>query len=362
MDIKKKSHGGEIHDFSNYNLIDFSTNINHLIPKNIYKDSFDEISNQIARYPDSNSNRLKKTLCSYFKGKLELENMIITNGSMELISLFADTFIQKNNKVVIYQPSFSEYEWVVNKRNGRVINIFRDPLKDFQLNLTELEKSLSYKPKCVFICNPNNPNGSLDDINMIEKFISMAEEENVFVFLDEAFIDFTGEKNSLITKTHKYNNLLVARSFTKFFGIPGLRIGYGGANSEIIKLVKKYQISWSVNCFAQNLAEKLINSQDLINRSINFFLNEREYVIKKLSNIENLKLYPSDTNFILINTEKTLLTSHFFLNELIKHDMLIRNCSNYEGLNNYYIRIAIKSRYHNDKLIEKLTSIIKQSN
>lgn len=321
----------------------------------------DEISNQIAKYPDSNSNRLKKTLCSYFKGKLEPENMIVTNGSMELISLFADTFIQKNNKVVIYQPSFSEYYWAVNKRNGRVINIFRDPLKEFQLNLNELEKSLSYNPQCVFISNPNNPNGSLDDINIIEKFISLAEEENILIFLDEAFIDFTGETNSIITKARKYNNLLVARSFTKFFGIPGLRIGYGGANSEIIELLKKFQIPWSVNCFAQNLAEKLIKSNDFINKSINFFQNEREYVVKKLSNIKNLKLYSSDTNFLLINTEKTHLDSQFLLNELIKHDILIRNCSNYEGLDKYYIRIAIKSRNHNNKLINILESLIKQS-
>ncbi|MFX1317363.1 MAG: pyridoxal phosphate-dependent aminotransferase [Promethearchaeota archaeon] len=362
LNLKKKSHGGEIYKFSidKGKFIDFSTNINHLFALKDYNDIINEALNQITKYPDSDSSRLKKSLNSYFQSKLKPENFIVSSGSMELIDLFGITFVQKNNKVIIYQPTFSEYEWVVKKCGGRILNVFRDEDNNFQLDFNILKKNLSKNPKCVYICSPNNPNGYLDDRKLLEEFIFQAGEQNVLVFLDEAFIEFTGEKNSMITRIDKYPNLFVTRSFTKFFGIPGLRIGFGVSNVKIIELLKKVQVPWPVNNIAQKLAEKLIQSKEFIKTSKEFFEKERDYVISELSNIKGFKIFPSSTNFLLINTKDTEFSSKILRKKMLKHNILIRDCSNYEGLDEYYIRIAIKSREQNNRLIDALSSICNQ--
>ncbi|MFW9987920.1 MAG: pyridoxal phosphate-dependent aminotransferase [Candidatus Odinarchaeota archaeon] len=337
--------------------MDFSTNINHLFALKNYNDIINDALNQISKYPDSDSSHLKKILSSYFQNKLKPENFIVSNGSTELIDIFVLTFIKKNNKVLIYQPTFSEYEWVVKKYGGRILNVFREKDNNFKLDLNILKKKLSKKLKCVFICSPNNPNGYLDDRKLLEDFILQANEKNILVFLDEAFIEFTGEKNSLITKIDNHPNLFIARSFTKFFGIPGLRIGFGVSNIEIIEFLKKAQVSWPVNIIAQKLAEKLIESKEFIKTSQEFYQKEREYMISKLSNIKGIKIFPSSTNYLLINTKYLELSSKNLKNKLLKNNILIRDCSNYEGLDEFYIRIAIKSRQQNNKLIDALSSI-----
>jgi threonine-phosphate decarboxylase len=277
---------------------------------------------------------------------------------MELIDLFGTAFIQHKNKVMIYQPTFSEYEWVVKKCGGKIINSFRNENNNFELNIATLEKGLSKNPKCIFICNPNNPNGYLDKRKPLEDFIVQAEKKNILVFLDEAFIDFTGEQNSLIRNIDRHPNLLIARSFTKFFGIPGLRVGFGGSTIEMIECLKKVQIQWPVNIIAQKLAELLIQSEEFISKSIEFFQKEREYMKSELSKIECLKIYPSSTNFFLVNIKDTNLSSKSLKKKMLKFNILIRDCSNYESLDENYIRIAVKSREQNCKLIEALSSII----
>ena len=362
-EIKKKSHGGEIYNtnMDKANILDFSTNINHLFNLKNYQDILNKAINEINRYPDSTSRELKKSLCFYFQEKIKPENLIISSGSTELIDLFSYIFIQNKNRVVIYQPTFSEYEWATRKYGGSIVNVFRLPENNFQINIKDLKSILLKKPKCVFICNPNNPNGSLDHCNVLEDFIAYAMDENVIIFLDEAFIEFAGEKNSLVPSINKFKNLFIARTFTKFFGIPGLRIGFGCANPEIINKMNKAQNPWSVNIVAQKIAGRLIKSKETIRLSRSFFRKEREYVKGKLGRIKGLKIYPSETNYLLITIKETNMKSKILKKKMLEHNILIRDCSNYDGLDEYYFRIAIRSRDLNNKLINVLTSIFKES-
>ncbi len=364
--LTHRSHGGEIYNGNttdNFNsLIDFSTNINPLANPDIFANAYKKSIKQVPMYPDSNSTMLKKELVKYFEKKISEENLIVGAGSMELISLFCDMFINSNDEVIIVQPTFSEYEWAVQKKRGNVINVYRKPENYFRIDTKSIIDQIKLETRIIFLCNPNNPNGLLDNTKDIEEIIVVASKNDVFVFLDEAFIEFTGEINSFINKISKFDNLFISRSFTKFFGLTGLRIGFGVSSPEIINFISKGQILWSVNCIGQKVAQEILKSKKFIADSFNFFINERLFLKNELKKITGLKIFPSDTNYILINTEGTGIKSSKIKELLIKDNILIRDCSNYEGLDEFYIRISIKTRQLNLKLIHSLNECISLKN
>ena len=356
------NHGGEIYKFNSINnpnsLIDFSTNINPLVISNnlvrVCKDSID----QVPKYPDSNSTRLKKELVRYFDYKINKENLIIGAGSMELISIFCDMFIDSGDEIIIVQPTFSEYGWAVQKNGGNIVNVYRKSENYFRVECKPIINKITPKTKVIFLCNPNNPNGLLDNTKDLEKIINIASKNDVLVFLDEAFIEFTGEFNSFLYEISSFDNLFISRTFTKFFGLTGLRIGFGVSTPEIIDYVIRGQNLWSINYFGQITALEMLKSKKFIEDSLKFFSKERQFMKNELKKIPGLKIFPTDTNFFLINTENSGIKSTKIKELLLKDNILIRDCSNYNGLNDYYIRISIKNRDLNTKLINSLKKII----
>lgn len=357
------THGGEIYDndpiINNKSLLDFSTNINPFVAPDIIKQACLNSLNLVARYPDSNSTKLKEELLNYFENKISIENLIVGAGSMKLISLFCDMFINPNDEIIISQPTFSEYEWAVRKNAGKIVNIYRKPENNFRIEYKPIVNNISSKTKAIFICNPNNPNGYLDDSKELIKIINEASKNDVLILLDEVFIEFTGEFNSCVFKISSFDNLFICRSFTKFFGLTGLRVGFGVSTPEIIEYITCGQVLWPVNCFGQSLAIEMLKSKKFIEDSLNLFFKEREFIENELKKIHELKIFPSHANFFLINLEKTGIRSTKLKEELLKENILIRDCSNYNGLNDYYIRISVKTRESNLKLINSLKRIIK---
>ena len=350
-------HGGEIYGISN-SLIDFSTNINPFATPEIYNEAYLHSINHISKYPDSKSIRLKKELVTYFKKNISIENIIIGAGSMELISLFCDMFINSGDDVIICQPTFSEYAWAIKKNGGNIINSYRKPEEYFRINPELVLNKVSHNTKAIFICNPNNPNGLLDYQEDIEKIIKYGSNNDILVFLDEAFIEFTGEINSLVKRISSFENLFISRSFTKFFGLTGLRIGFGISTPEIIDYISNGQILWPLNCIGQYVAQEILKSEEFIQKSINFFSEECEFMKSELKKINTIKVFPSNTNYFLLNIKPTGMKAAKLKNLLLDEKILIRDCSNYEGLDDYYIRICVKTRELNKKLIECLKNIL----
>lgn len=356
------SHGGEIYTINNIeypeSLLDFSTNINPLFTPDAFFKKIQNSMIQVQKYPDSNSTQLKQELVNYFNDRIGLDNILIGAGSMEIISIFCDMVINPSDEVIISQPTFSEYAWSIEKNGGKIIHVFRKPEKNFRIKSNPILDLISAKTRAIFICNPNNPNGLLDNFKDIEEIINIASKHDVLIFLDEAFIEFTGEPNSFVNKISLFDNLFVCRTFTKFFGLAGLRVGYGISTPEIIEYMSRGQLLWSVNCIGQSLAQQLLKSKSFVEESIEFISNERKFVINEIEKIPNLKIFPSDTNFLLINTAKTGITSAKLKKLMLKDDILIRDCSNYYGLDEYYIRVSIKTREQNLKMINSLKEII----
>lgn len=329
-------------------ILDFSSNINPLgIPnsvKKILKKNFDTIQN----YPDLDSSELISILKKYTH--LDKSNLLVGNGAIEIIYNFCFAFLSEK-KVLIPIPTFQEYETAAKLNNGK-ISYFKT------LNLSEhLDSFISQIPKngCVFICNPNNPTGKLLSKKHSLKIIQRAQKLSSFVFVDECFIELVPESNeSIISYVKKYDNLFVLRSLTKSFGFPGLRIGYAAASKEMIEILKKIKIPWSVNSLAQEAAKISLKNKSHLTKSKLMIKKELNYLKNEIDKLDSFECHDSSTNFILI---KTIHDSTQLQKKLLKHKILIRDCKNFRGLNNHYFRIAVKSHKDNIKLVKALEKI-----
>ncbi|OGN89920.1 MAG: hypothetical protein A2Y88_10905 [Chloroflexi bacterium RBG_13_48_10] len=360
--ISHGTHGGEIHDENPIptanEVVDFSTNINELIPSEIIRDSVLKATKKIPQYPDSNSSDLKQELAYYFGNMLKVENFIVGAGSMELITLFCDMFVSPGDDAIIPHPTFSEYDWAIRRNGGNIKTIFRRESRDFRIEKDEIIRSFTPKTKVVFLCNPNNPNGLLESPSDIESIIAAALERKILVLVDETFIEFTGEENSFAFKIHRFENVFICRTFTKFFGVPGLRVGFSIGQPEMLNILRKGQNLWSVNCIGQVVAQNLLRNNESIKKIKTLLEDERHYLMTKLKAIPGVKVYPSNANYLLLNLQALGLTAQELKQQLLGNGILIRDCSNYPGLNEFYVRIAFKTREKNSRFLDLLQKII----
>ena len=253
--------------------------------------------------------------------------------------------------MLIHVPTFQEYETAVKLSNCK-ISYFKS------LNLsTNIDSFISQIPKsgCIFLCNPNNPTGELLSKKELLSIIIVAKKLKTIVFIDECFIELVPKSNeSVISYVKKYDNLFILRSLTKSFGLPGLRIGYACGSKEIIKILQKIKIPWSVNSLAQDAANAVIKNTSHLKKSNIIIKKELKYLEDNISILNGFECISSSTNFILI---KTKYDSTKLQTKLLKNKILIRDCKNFRGLDNHYIRIAVKSHKDNVKLVKALEKI-----
>ena len=343
-------HGGKIPvKNSDHNIIDFSSNITPLGIPNSVKLIIKKNLDKIQFYPDPKSENVISSLEKYTH--LSKSNIIVGNGAIEILYNFCFAFLSKTTKVLIHVPTFQEYETAVKLSNCK-ISYFKS------LNLsTNIDSFISQIPKsgCIFLCNPNNPTGELLSKKELLSIIIVAKKLKTIVFIDECFIELVPKSNeSVMSYVKKYDNLFILRSLTKSFGLPGLRIGYACGSKEIIKILQKIKIPWSVNSLAQDAANVVIKNTSHLKKSNIIIKKELKYLEDNISILNGFECISSSTNFILI---KIKYDSTKLQTKLLKNKILIRDCKNFRGLDNHYIRIAVKSHKDNVKLVKALEKI-----
>ncbi len=347
---KPVSHGG-IYSIPHpqLNILDFSSNINPLGPSpKVLKKIKNEL-NTVKIYPDSQSQKLRKKLQSYTG--ISSSQIVVGNGATEIIYNFCRAFLSEKSCVLIPVPTFSEYETAAALAGAKI-----DFYKTMDLK-HDIEDFLTKIPKngCIFLCNPNNPTGFLLSKHFLKKIIVNAKKKNTLVFLDECFIELVPNyKESIISMVKKDENLFILRSLTKSFGLAGIRIGYGLGNKKIISILNNIKIPWNVSSLAQSAAIEAISEPKYLDRTNKIIRGELNYLKKNISKLEIFDCYDSVTNFILI---KSKLKSKKLKKKLIEKNILIRDCSNFRGLNENYIRIAVKTRKENKKLVKELEKL-----
>lgn len=341
----------EIIDFSsNINPLGFPDKTNEIIRKNI---------NLITKYPDPESNELRLSLGEILN--ISPKNILVGNGSSELFYLAVKAVSPK--KVLIPAPSFIEYEKAAKSAFASCIFVnYQKKNNEFKIDLQKIVKKLA-NANLLFLCNPNNPTGSLLNKEEILFLIKKCKESNCFIFIDEAFIDFVDDTNninniSIINNINKYNNAIIFRSLTKFFAIPGIRLGYIVGNRNLINKIKSYQPDWPVNLFAQVVGKEVINDSEYISKTKELIKKEKQFLFNSLEKISQLKPYKSAANFILVEIKEKSLTSEILEAKLgSEYKILIRDCANFKNLGNNFFRIAVKNREDNKLLVNSLKKI-----
>ena len=338
-------------------ILDFSSSVNPLGPSKKALDAAKKAFSQIAAYPDSNSNELRQVIASHF-GKITKGNVVVGNGSTELMYLFAEVFMKKGDKAVMPAPTFGEYESAVRK-TGETPKFVKLG-KNFTIESEAFKREMA-GAKLVFLCNPNNPTSMLIPQQTLTDIIETALEQDTLVFLDEDFLEFVEDEKALtmIGKINKYPNLFILRSFTKIFGLTGLRVGYGIANEEIINVLSCAKIPWNVNCLAQAAAVAALKDEEHLRVTRELIKKEKAWLQSELGKFGSFKFSAPDANFFFIDIRSSGLTAAELKNKMLKQGILIRDCTSFKGLDEFYVRVAVKTRVENERLIEAFKRIVK---
>jgi len=368
---KTDFHGGNIYKiFREKNIdkiLDYSSNINpYGLPENLKKEIFEKLF-VLERYPDPDYIELREKIAE--KNNLNIENIIVGNGATEIIFLFMKILSPK--KVLIVSPTFGEYERAIKAstlaNDNLKINYFElKEAENFVLNIKNLETELENNYDLLILCNPNNPTGQFLKLKKLEEILKICEQKNTKLFVDEAFVEFVEdwENESIINSKENKENLFVIRAFTKIFAIPGLRLGYGICfNKNLLKKMLEKKEPWSVNNIADLAGQTVLDDENYIQKTKEWIKDQKKYMYENLNKIEGLRVYKTEVNFILLKIEDNLLEKGLDVKNLrkkmLEKGILIRDASNFIYLDKHYFRLAIKDKLNNEKVIETLTSILK---
>ena len=373
-----KIHGGNIFQFAHeqriepYEVVDFSANINPLGPSQRGLDALNAQLRYISHYPDATNDDVLNAIADTYG--MDKHQIIVGNGAAEL--LYAICRLPGYTGAFVPAPGFSEYKEALEASKIPVRDIFYRPREDdngkpyFEVPYLALETfAAELKGQdgriIVFLGNPNNPDGTLLDKDHIRTVASMLKDANSLLVIDESFIDFVGNdplqdnEHSIRSLVNEFDNIIVVHSFTKFYAVPGLRIGAAFTNETLITQLQQYIPSWSVNTLAQAYTKAALNDVDYIKRTKQELNEERAFMYNALDAIEGITVYPPSANFILFQVNQEGITANDINEELKKYNMIVRNCDSYVGLTNHWVRIAIKDHDTNIKLVDKLTDILK---
>ncbi|MBI5787610.1 MAG: threonine-phosphate decarboxylase [Candidatus Schekmanbacteria bacterium] len=352
-------HGGNrrriMEEYHLTQLIDFSVNLNPLGPPPQLIEAVCSNINLIEEYPPEKPCRLEEMLaagCGLFP-----ENILVGNGSTEIIYLIPH--LSGSGCGVVVTPAFSEYERACIAARRAVIFWPMEIDNGFACDWKGLFKEHGKKMGCLFIANPGNPAGNLLPKDQLLYLLEQAQEYDFLLVLDEAFLEFVEDSRALtlISQVRGNPHLLVLRSITKFYAIPGLRLGYVAGNSQIIQSLKKLQPPWSVNYLSQTAGEAILTLDDYEESTRKLVSAQRELIYRALSQHPWFAPYPSAANYHMVKITKSGLTADKLQMDLIRRGFLIRNCTNFRGLTDQHFRLAVRTPYENQALLAVLNSL-----
>ena len=347
----------EIYHIKKEDITSFSANVNPLGISPLLRDTLAKHVDAITSYPDREYTQLRKSICAYTGANFE--NIIVGNGSTELISLFIQTTHPK--KALILGSTYSEYEGEISLEGGHTLYY---PLKEennFQMDVEDFCSQLNDSLDLLVLCNPNNPTSTAVARKDMRKILDCALQYGISVMVDETYEEFTpeGSKISSIPLTNNYNNLIVLRGISKFFAAPGLRLGYAvTGNPDLLKYINTKKNPWTINSLAEIAGCIMFSDKDYINKTKALITGERQRMYDTLSSWKTVKVYPSCTNFLLVRILREDVTSDMVFDHCIRKGLMIRDCSTFPFLDSSYIRFCVMSPEKNDELLEAFREVL----
>ena len=348
----------KIYGIRKEDIVSFSANVNPLGLSGKLRASLADHLDVITGYPDREYTELRKVIAGYCE--TEYENIIVGNGSTELISLFIR--IEHPKKALIVGPTYSEYEHEVSLGGGTSLYFPLKEKDDFVLNYDELIGQLNESIDVLIICNPNNPTSSCISRKTMRSILDVCKQNDIFVMVDETYIEFTSDYDDVnsIPLTRYYNNIIILRGISKFFAAPGLRLGYGiTGNRDLIKAINSRKNPWTINSLAEAAGRLMFTDEEYIKKTKELICGERIRVTDALKKIKGLKVYEPSANFVLVKILSDDVNADILFDACIREKMMIRNCCTFPFLDNKYFRICFMSPEMNDKLISVIKRVMK---
>ena len=357
-------HGGNIYKAARERrasvdrIVDFSASINPLGPPAVGLRAIRSAVKHIVHYPDPDCWQLRQVLAQHCG--VDQDMILVGNGSTELIHLLPRALGIKS--ALIMGPTFEEYARALLDAGSSVRYVHAEQKERFRPPLEEVLRQCSAKRsrfEAVFICNPNNPTGQVINRSALCGLAEVVGRQEGWLIVDEAFIDYSLAQ-SVVSILRAYPRLVVLRSLTKFYAIPGLRIGYLVGASKVVDQLKDCQPSWSVNSLAQEVGLAVLGDEVYATKSRTFMKRERFRVMRGLRALSGVRVYLSAANFLLIELPVSTCAGEV-TDRLAAEGLLVRDCSTVPGLTARMIRVAIRTEKENRRLIAALGACVEKS-
>lgn len=339
IDLKPYTSARDIYDSNEGILLDAN--------ENSFGSTFIEFNGlKLNRYPDPHQKDIRKATSDYYS--IPYKNIFFGVGSDEVIDLLVRIFcIPGKDNVIIPEPTYGMYKVSCDINNIETKEVLLND--DFQINLNAVKEKVSVDTKIVFLCSPNNPTGNVLDKKDI---VSLCNELNVIVVVDEAYIDFS-IKSSVVEEIKNHKNLIILRTFSKAWGLAGIRSGFCAADEEIINILLKVKAPYNINALSRYALIKAVANSSRKDEYVSSLIKERERLKNQLETLLIVKkVYNSDANFLLVKFKNAKLVQ----NKLMEKGIIVRDRSTQPKLENC-LRISIGNEEENDALWEELRKI-----
>lgn len=347
-------HGGRIYEYaqlsgrSSSELLDFSANINPLGPPCSVQSAILQAMDGIRHYPDSRHAAVLASIKQHF-GFKEGQTVFCGNGAAEIIDLTIRAL--SPTRVFLFEPAFSEYEIAAARMGVKTVHL---SLINSELDLTypfDRIVNMVEEGDMVILNNPHNPTGYCWTRENMVNALEILCQKNVTVIVDESFMDFRWdeEHRTMMRDVGRLTNLVVIRSATKMYSIPGLRFGFGVTHEELAERIEYRRDRWSVNHLAQVAAASAYQDNAFVRATWEWLQQEQIYILETWGKYEALDIYPPSVNYFLVCLRSELPVPRI-LHRLEAEGIFVRRCDNFRGLDHRYLRVAIKSHADNERL------------
>lgn len=359
MKPKEHFHGSDLekiertYNIKKEDIIQFSANVNPLGISFALRKTLAEHIDAISTYPDREYTSLRRCIARY--ANTDPRNIVVGNGSTELISLFIR--ITHPDKALIVGPTYSEYEREVAMGGGRSHYFSLTEASEFCLDTAALTEELSRDVDLLILCNPNNPTSSVIRHAQMREILDYCKRRSITVLVDETYVEFTEDVEDVtaIPLTEYYNNIVILRGISKFFAAPGLRLGYAVCGSrDLLQKIEQCKNPWTINSLAAIAGEIMFTDDEYIRQTRELISGERRRILAALEASPAFQPYQPHANFVLVKILKENLTSSDVFEAAIRRNLMIRDCSTFPFLNDKYFRFCFMLPEQNNALMRVL--------
>lgn len=357
-------HGGNVYEIASQlqcspdAVLDYSASINPLGPPAGLMEEINKYFYRLQHYPDIRNRSLRESLADFHR--LDSKHIVVGNGSTELIYWLPK--VLGIRKALIVLPTFGEYQKAFELQGVQLTKLVTSPEHAYQPTLEQLQTLVAQvQPEAILLTHPGSPAGTLLSPHVKDWLLEKSRREKMLCLVDEVFVDFC-EDESLKEHLTDVSGLVLIRSMTKFYGVPGLRLGYLLTSKAIAERMEHFLPPWSVNTLAQIAGSYCLRQSSYQRQTLELVGRERQKLAKRLEQFAACRVFPGAANYLLVELAATLPSAAELQQHLLAERILVRDCSSFEGLGKQHVRFAVRLPEANERLLNAFAAWVESHN